>query len=56
MVDGNCTRMLGAILNKSKKQYPTKRQLYGYLPPIPKIIQIYEQDIRHIAGEPRMNS
>ena len=32
--DGNCRRMLQAILNKSSKQHPTKQQLYGHLPPI----------------------
>ena len=37
---GNCTKMLRAILNKSWKQHPTKQQLYGYLPPIFKTIQI----------------
>ena len=39
-LDGNSTRMLRAILNKSWKQYPTKHQLYGYLPPIAKTIKI----------------
>ena len=38
--DGNCTRMIRAILNKSWKQHPTKQQLYGYLPPSIKTIQI----------------
>ena len=38
--DGNCTRMLWAILNKSWKQHPTKQQLYSHLPPISKTIQI----------------
>ena len=33
-LDGNCTRMLRAILNKSWKQQPTKQQLYSHLPPI----------------------
>ena len=36
---GNYTRMLRAILNQSWQQYPTKHQLYGYLPPITKTIQ-----------------
>ena len=31
--------MLRAILNKSWQQHPTRRQLYGHLPPITKIIQ-----------------
>ena len=36
----NYTRMLGAILNKSWRQHPTKQQLYRHLPPITKTIQI----------------
>ena len=39
-LDGNYTRMLPAILNKSKRQPPTKQQLYGHLPPITKTIKI----------------
>ena len=39
-LDGNYTRMLRAILNKSWRQHPTKRQLYGHLPPITKTIQV----------------
>ena len=31
--DGNYSRMLQTILNKSWKQYPTKLHLYGNLPP-----------------------
>ena len=38
-LDGNYTRMLRAILNKSWRQHPTKWQLYGYLPPITKTIK-----------------
>ena len=38
--DGNCTRMLQAILNKSWWQHPTRHQLYGHLPPITKTIQV----------------
>ena len=34
------TRMLRAILNKSWRQHPTRRQLYGHLPPITKTIQV----------------
>ena len=33
-LDGNYTRMLWAILNKSWQQNPTRHQLYGHLPPI----------------------
>ena len=32
--------MLRTILNKSWRQYPTKQQLYGHLPPITKTIKI----------------
>ena len=39
-LDGNYTRMLRAILNKSRRQHSTKQQLYGYLPPITKTIQV----------------
>ena len=39
-LDGNYTRMLGAILNKSRRQHPTRHQLYGHLPPIIKTIQV----------------
>ena len=38
-LDGNYTRMLRAILNKSWKQHHTKHQLYAHLPPITKTIQ-----------------
>ena len=39
-LDGNYTRMLRAILNKSWRQHPTKQLLYGHLPPITKTIQV----------------
>ena len=38
-LDGNYTRMLRAILNKSWRQHPTRHQLYGHLPPITETIQ-----------------
>ena len=38
-LDGNYTRMLRAILNKSWRQHPTKHQLYGHLPLSTKTIQ-----------------
>ena len=38
-LDGNYTRMLRAILNRSWRQHPTKQQLYSHLPPIMKTIQ-----------------
>ena len=37
-LDGNYTRMLRPISNKSLRQDPTKQQLYGHLPPITKTI------------------
>ena len=39
-LDGNYTRMLRAILNKSWRQHPTRHQLHGHLPPITKTIQV----------------
>ena len=39
-LDGNYTRMLWAILNKSSRQHPTRHQLCGHLPPITKTIQV----------------
>ena len=39
-IDGNYTKMLRMIWNKSWRQHPTKHQLYGYLPPITKTIQV----------------
>ena len=39
-LDGNYTRMLWAILNKSWRQHPTRHQLYGHLPSITKTIQV----------------
>ena len=39
-LDGNYTRMVRAILNKSWRQHPTRHQLYGHLPPVTKTIQV----------------
>ena len=39
-LDGNYTRILRAILNKSWREHPTRHQLYGHLPPITKTIKI----------------
>ena len=39
-LDGNYTRILQAILNRSWRQHPTRPQLYGHLPPITKTIQV----------------
>ena len=50
-LDGNYTRMLRAILNKSWRQDPTKYQLYGHLPPITKLSKLDEPDMQDTAGE-----
>ena len=39
-LDGNYTRMLRAVLNKSGGQHPTKQLLYGHLWPIRKTIKV----------------
>ena len=39
-LDGNYTRILRAILNKSWRQHRTRHQLYGHLHPITKAIQV----------------
>ena len=39
-IDGNYTRMLRVILNKSWRQHPTRHQLHGQLPLITKTIQV----------------
>ena len=44
-LNGNYTKMLRAILNKSWRQHTTKQQLYGQLPLITKTIKI--RRIRH---------
>ena len=46
-LNGNYTRMLRAILNKSWRQHPTRHQLYGHLPPITKTIQV--RRTRHVG-------
>ena len=47
MLDGNYTRMLWTILNKSWRQHPTKQQLFGHLLPITKTIQV--RQTRHVG-------
>ena len=37
-LDGNYTRMLRAILNKSWRQHPTKQRLYSHLSPVTRTI------------------
>ena len=39
-LDGNYSKMLPVILNKSWRQHSTRRQLYGHQPPITKTIQV----------------
>ena len=39
-LDGNYTRILRAILNRSWRQHPTRHQLYDHLSPITKTIQV----------------
>ena len=39
-LDGNYTRMLQAVLNKSWRQHPPRHQLYRHLPTITKTIQV----------------
>ena len=46
-LDGNYTRMLWAILNKSWRQHPTEQQMCGHLPPITKTIQV--RQTRHVG-------
>ena len=50
-IDGNSTRMLQAILNKSWRQYPTRYQLYGHQPPITKTTKLDEPNMRDTVGE-----
>ena len=55
-LDGNYTRMLSAILNKSWRQHPTRHQLYGHLPPITQTIQVRRTRHADTAGEARASS
>ena len=50
-LDGNYTRMLRAILNKSWRQHPTRHQLYGHLPLSRKLFKLDEPDMQDTAGE-----
>ena len=55
-LDGNYTRMLRAILNKSWQQHPTRHQLYGHLPLSRKLFKLDEPYMQDTAGEAEMNS
>ena len=47
-LDSIYTRMLWAVLNKSCRQHPIKRQLYNHLSPITKTIQVrWTRDVGH---------
>ena len=50
-IDGNYTRILRAILNKSWWQHPTRHQLYGHLPPSRKLSKLDEPDMQDTARE-----
>ena len=50
-LDGNYTRMLRAILNRSWRQHPTKQQQYGHLPPSRKLSKLDEPDMQDTGGE-----
>ena len=49
-LDGNYTRMLGAILNRSWGQQPTKQQLYGHLS-LTKVSKLDKPDMQDTAGK-----
>ena len=55
-LDGNYTRMLGAISNKSWRQHPTRHQLYGPLLISRKLSKLDEPDMQDTAGEAGTNS
>ena len=55
-LDGNWTRTLQVILNKSWKQHPTKELHYAHLPPSLKPFKVDEGDTRDTAGEVKTNS
>ena len=46
-LDGNYTRILRAILDKSWRQHPAKQHLYGHIPPIMKTIKV--RRTRHLG-------
>ena len=50
-LDGNYTRMLRAILNKSCRQHHKKQQLYSQRPPFTKTIQVDESDMQDTIGK-----
>ena len=55
-LNGNYTRMLQAILNKSWRQHLTRHQLYGHFPPSRKLYKLDEPDTQDTTGEARTKS
>ena len=55
-LDGNYTRMLRAVLNKSWRQHPTRLQLMDTCPPSQKLYKFDEPDTQDTAGEARTSS
>ena len=55
-LDGNYSRMLRAILNKSWRQHPTGTNYTATCLPSWKLYKFDEPDMQDIAGEARMNS
>ena len=55
-LDGNYTRMLRAILNKSWRQYPTRHNYTAACLPSRKLSKSDEPDMQDTAGEARTNS
>ena len=49
-LDGNYTRMLRVILNKSRRHHPTNHQLYSHLPPSQKLSKLDELGTQDTAG------
>ena len=49
-LDGNYTKLLWAILNKSCWQHPTRHELYGHLPPITKTIHLRRRTLLENQG------
>ena len=50
-LNGNYTRMLRAILNKSRRQHPKRHQLYGHFLPSRQLFKLDEPDMQDTAGE-----
>ena len=55
-VDGNYTRMLQAILNKSWRQHPQGTNYTATCLPSRKLSKLDEPDMQDTAGEARMSS